>query len=121
MPRSFIAELIAGERSSILLIEEEGETAGFAVVQDRDTPQLNCLYKNRFCYLLDIVVAPPRRGNGLGKALLAAAQEWATERNLSWIELNVLAENQGAIKLYQEIGMQQASHTMRKMLTKTTG
>ncbi|MCL2580128.1 MAG: GNAT family N-acetyltransferase [Oscillospiraceae bacterium] len=117
MPRSFIAELVAGERSNILLIEEGGEIAGFAVVQDRDTPPLNCLHKNRFCYLLDFVVQPNRRGKGLGKALLAAAEAWAHERNLKWLELNVLAENTGAIKLYEKTGMKPSGYTMRKMYT----
>lgn len=116
MPRGFIGELITGQRSNILLVEEAGEVAGFAVVQDRDTPPLGCVIKNRFCFLLDIVVAPPRRGRGLGRALLKAAEGWAVERNLSWIELNVLYENAGAIKLYRQMGMHCAQQTMRKML-----
>ena len=116
MPRSFIAELVAGARSRILLVEEEGQIAGFAVVQDRDTPPLNCVIPNRFCFLLDIVVQPSQRGRGLGRMLLDAAEKWAAERGLHWIELNVLAENQGAIKLYEQMGMHPAQHTMRKML-----
>ena len=116
MSRSFLAELIVGERSAILLAEEEGQVTGFAVVQDRDTPPLSCVRKNRFCYLMDMVVAPSRRGRGLGRALLESAECWARERNLKWIELNVLEENKGAYRLYERVGLLPAQHTMRKML-----
>ena len=116
MPRSFILELITGARSSVLLVEEAGKVAGFAVVQDRDTPQLSCLISNRYCYLMDMVVEPSCRGRGLGRALLRAAERWARERELKWMELNVLEENKGAYNLYEEMGLSPAQHTMRKML-----
>ena len=115
MSRSFILELIAGQRSSVLVAERGGEIVGFAVVQDRDTPPLGCIIKNRFCFLLDIVVAPALRGQGLGRALVSAAEEWAKERGLAWLELNVLSENIAAIKLYEHMGMGAAQLTMRKM------
>jgi len=116
MSRSFLLEFIEGERSSILLAEEDGEIAGFAVAQDRDTPPFNCVIQNRYCYLMDMAVAPARRGRGLGRALLGAAESWARGRGLKWLELNVLEENKAAYKLYEQAGLAPAQHLMRKML-----
>ena len=116
MSRSFICEMMMGERSKILLAEDEQRhIVGFAVVQDRDTLPLGNT-KKRFCLLLDIVVAPARRGEGIGSALISASERWAVERGLGWIELNVLEENKDAYRLYESLGMTPAQHTMRKML-----
>jgi RimJ/RimL family protein N-acetyltransferase len=44
------------------------------------------------------------RGRGHGRALLAAAIEWARRAELAWIDLGVFAHNQRARALYKTVG-----------------
>lgn len=115
MSRSFLVELIEGSRSDVLLAQWQGEVIGFAVLQDRDTPGFTCIIPGRYLYLMDMVVAPEHRGKGAGSALLAAAEDWGKAHGAQWIELNVLAENENAKRLYERTGLSFAQHTMRKM------
>ncbi|MGE7673281.1 GNAT family N-acetyltransferase [Lysinibacillus sp. NPDC094403] len=49
----------------------------------------------------------------IGSVLLHEAKKWAEERKLDYLELNVLAENIGAINLYNKHGFKEMCHTMR--------
>jgi ribosomal protein S18 acetylase RimI-like enzyme len=44
------------------------------------------------------------RGRGVGSALLAAAIQWARERGLHELSLDVFAHNASAIALYRKFG-----------------
>jgi RimJ/RimL family protein N-acetyltransferase len=51
-------------------------------------------------------VGRPWRGRGIGTALLDALFQWASRHDLHRIELEVLANNPGAIRLYERRGFQ---------------
>ena len=53
---------------------------------------------------IGMAVAREWRGRGVGSALLAAAIEWARERDLHKLSLGVFAHNAGAIALYRKFG-----------------
>jgi ribosomal protein S18 acetylase RimI-like enzyme len=55
-------------------------------------------------YLAELYVAPGRRGQGLGKALLTAAIELASERRADVIDLNTSDDDTAAIGLYESSG-----------------
>jgi ribosomal protein S18 acetylase RimI-like enzyme len=77
------------------------------------------LYVNeamRQAFLYQIEVFEPFRGRGLGRELLAAAEELAKSRGVRTIVLNVFATNQPAMGLYQTTGYGTVSHTMAKQL-----
>lgn len=50
---------------------------------------------------------------GIGTMLLQQARAWAKERNLEYIELGVLAGNEGASRLYEKMGFSDVQKTMR--------
>ena len=56
------------------------------------------------------------RGQGVGGELLAAAKRWARNRRLEYLELNVLAQNENAIRLYESQDFVEATKVMRCML-----
>jgi RimJ/RimL family protein N-acetyltransferase len=53
---------------------------------------------------LGMAVARPRRGQGVGTALLEAAIEWAREEGLHKLSLSVFPHNASAIALYRRFG-----------------
>jgi GNAT superfamily N-acetyltransferase len=85
-----------------LIAENDGQPAGFA------------LYFNNYStwtgrsgiHLEDLFVLPRFRGQGIGKALLAAVATRAVERGCMRLQWDVLAWNQTAIDFYQGLGAQ---------------
>ncbi len=55
-------------------------------------------------YLEELYVAPPERGQGLGRALLEAAIEAARERGATRMDLNTSADDTAARALYASAG-----------------
>ena len=53
---------------------------------------------------IGMAVAREWRGRGVGSALLAAAIEWARERDLHKLSLSVFPHNAAAIALYRKFG-----------------
>jgi ribosomal protein S18 acetylase RimI-like enzyme len=54
--------------------------------------------------LVAMWLAPAARGTGLAEALLRAAEKWCVEHHLSRLRLDVVEDNQRAIRLYERLG-----------------
>ena len=67
-------------------------------------------------FLYDIEVRPEHRGAGLGRALLAAAEEAARAGGAGALELNVFGANARAVHLYTSAGYTVVTQQMRKPL-----
>ncbi|MCM0674365.1 GNAT family N-acetyltransferase [Micromonospora phytophila] len=67
-------------------------------------------------YLYDIEVVAERRGQGLGRVLLAAGERVAQERGAHALELNVFGSNTPALSLYGSAGYRVMTQQMRKGL-----
>ena len=53
-----------------------------------------------------LAVAPERRGSGLGRALMAAAEQWLGGRGAPKIQLMVRADNEAALGFYAALGLE---------------
>jgi len=53
---------------------------------------------------LGLMVAQSHRRQGIGRALLGAAAEWARANGVRKLELHVFTYNEAAIKLYEQFG-----------------
>ena len=80
------------------------------------TPEFSCVLPHRYARLEDLAVDEAVRGQGVGSELLAAAKRWARNRRLEYLELNVLAQNENAIRLYESQDFVEATKVMRCML-----
>ena len=80
------------------------------------TPEFSCVLPHRYARLEDLAVDEAVRGEGVGGELLAAAKRWARNRRLEYLELNVLAQNENAIRLYESQDFVEATKVMRCML-----
>ena len=55
-------------------------------------------------YLSDLTVTEAERGEGLGRAMLAAAEEFARDMRSPWIYLHVALKKPGVVRLYRDEG-----------------
>ena len=100
----FIENIISGEDSDILVYEDNGNVVGFILLQAKTRPDFDFMIPGKYCYIMDIIVTEAHRNKGFGTALMNSAKEWAKEQNCSFINLDVLVNNPGAIKLYEKLG-----------------
>ncbi|MBQ3602487.1 MAG: GNAT family N-acetyltransferase [Clostridia bacterium] len=100
----FLENTIANEESDILVYENGGMVVGFILLQAKTRPDFPFMLPGKYCYIMDIIVTENHRGKGFGTALMNAAKKWAKERNCSFINLDVLVNNPGAINLYKKLG-----------------
>ena len=61
-------------------------------------------WKGPSIHIEDIIAIPQSRGTGVGEALLNAVADTARERGAERIELDVEADNEGAIRFYKRKG-----------------
>ena len=52
-----------------------------------------------------LAVSPTRQRSGLGKAIMAAAQDWLAEKGSPKIQLMVRINNERALKFYESLGL----------------
>jgi ribosomal protein S18 acetylase RimI-like enzyme len=56
------------------------------------------------CYLAELYVAPPRRGQGLGRALLQTAMDVARAQGADYMDLGTSEADVAARSLYESVG-----------------
>lgn len=103
--------IVEGQPHVTLIAQHDGERAGFLLLLD-DLPDEVTLLPQAFVAYM--AVEPNFRGEGVGAALLAAAENEARRRGLPYISLMVTEENEAAWRLYQHAGYR----TERRLLCK---
>jgi ribosomal protein S18 acetylase RimI-like enzyme len=56
------------------------------------------------CYLAELYVVPEKRGQGIGRKLMAAVLDAARARGATHIDLNTSEDDRGARALYESLG-----------------
>ena len=95
---------IEGEHSDVLLALDGRSLVGLASVY-RD---IESIRYGRRTWLQDLVVDRAARGGGVGKALLAAAAEWARQRGCTHLALSSGWDRKDAHRFYEREGMERA-------------
>ena len=94
-PRQALAhEAVHNPVCSSFVIEEEGAVVGYAF----------CWVIFEQAHLINIAVAPSRRGKGHGEALLVHALRHARSQGAEVMHLEVRETNPAAVALYQKYG-----------------
>lgn len=100
----FLEKTISNDDSDIIVYENDGIVVGFVLLQAKVRPDFDFMLPGKFCYIMDVMVTATDRNQGFGTALMNSAKDWAKEQNCSFINLDVLVNNPGAIKLYEKLG-----------------
>jgi len=115
----------AAETAQLLPDGLETEDMLFFVAETEDGHAVGwvwlCLKSPRgergFAWIYDIEVVADRRGEGYGRALLAAAEAELRLRDVPAVALNVFGPNVVAQRLYATAGYELMSQQLRKELT----
>lgn len=102
--KEFLEKTISSDDSDILVYEDNGNVVGFILLQAKERPDFDFMIPGKYCYIMDIIVTESHRNKGFATALMNSAKEWAKEQNCSFINLDVLVNNHGAIKIYEKLG-----------------
>ena len=108
----FFEKTISDDDSDILVYENDGTVVGFILLQAKERPDFDFMLPGKYCYIMDIIVTELHRSKGFGTALMNAAKNWAKEKECTFINLDVLANNTNAIKLYESLGFMPKAQEM---------
>jgi RimJ/RimL family protein N-acetyltransferase len=96
--RRYLRTLRRESNGNVFVAEDAGAVVGRLAVR-RDAHPSSAHVAN-----FGLMVASSHRGQGIGTALLAAAEEWARSARVSKLELHVFPHNEPAIALYEKSG-----------------
>lgn len=91
-----LRNFLTSPNARLLVAERDGIFAGYALILFRPNSAVARLYS--------IAVVPTSAGRGIGRALLAAAEDAACARGCRTIRLEVEAHNTGAVRIYEKTG-----------------
>jgi GNAT superfamily N-acetyltransferase len=100
----------------IFIAEEHGARVGWAQVHEEDNQIYVVPEERRFGHIAELYVDEAARGRGIGRALIAACEDWARERGLKLVTIGALAGNARAYGLYQASGYAPYVIELRKYL-----
>ena len=105
----FLPQGTATAGHAFLVILDDGRPVGSLWLGPQDRrPETGFIY--------DIVVDEAERNRGIGRAALAAAEDWARSVGYRALALNVLGSNPDAQRLYASVGYQVVATDMLKPL-----
>ena len=92
----------ATEPQAVVLAEEAGHVMGLAELSIR--PCAEGCQSSRVAYLEGWFVTPEARGRGIGRALVAAAEEWARSQGCTEFASDTEPDNEVSIAAHRALG-----------------
>ena len=102
----------SGTEAFVAATENQGEPLGLLVMK----PDFDYFTDHPRAYVEILVVAEEAEGRGIGKALMAHAEQWAREHGCREVVLDVFANNPSAIAFYERVGFAPDHIRMSKSL-----
>jgi ribosomal protein S18 acetylase RimI-like enzyme len=114
--KEYVISIINNTDSDILLAKVNDKVVGVMVLIIKSNQDLAILKPRKFVALDSIAVTREFQNKGIGKLLLKRMEEWAYEKKIDQIELNVYEFNYNVIRLYESLGFRTYSRRMIKTL-----
>ena len=97
----------------------DGQMVGSASVDIADPPSAGNMVRAVPTAEFGVSVVDGWRGRGIGRALIQHLERWAADHGIERMILNVSEANEGAIRLYHDMGYRDYDRAMLKRLTRT--
>jgi GNAT superfamily N-acetyltransferase len=112
-----ITDRIAKKNGCILIAESgSGKALGWAAACEEENEIYVRADERAYGYIAELYVIEELRGRGIGRALIAACEEWAKARGLKVMMIAVLARNPRAHAVYMGAGFTDYATMLRKYL-----
>lgn len=102
--RDFIFAIWEDPEQDIIVADADGMICGFAVVHHIFKPENPFMYERDFLDVDEFCVDENFRRQGVASALVSFIKDYANEKGLHRIELNMWEFNQGALAFYEAAG-----------------
>lgn len=116
LPPGWFDDLLSRDRATIQVADMAGTIVGFAIVEVFDAPPFEVLVPRRTVFIASMVVTAAQRGQGIGRALVAAAVAWGRTQGATALELAVWEFNQAARTFYERLGLATSQRTMTRAI-----
>jgi ribosomal protein S18 acetylase RimI-like enzyme len=103
---------------AVLVAEQEGAVVGFVTIWSRYRSTEPDDDPSEYGFISDLVVSAKHRGDGIGRALLRAAEDRARQAGARALRLSVKAGNEIARTLYAAEGFEPFEVYLEKELTR---
>jgi ribosomal protein S18 acetylase RimI-like enzyme len=103
-----------------LVAELDGRIAGYAAASRWAGQDSALAYARRSVFVFNIGVAAEQRCKGIGRALIAAVEDWARDFNAEYVGLHVLPANDEAKIFYAKLGYDVTGEHRSKTLRRVT-
>jgi GNAT superfamily N-acetyltransferase len=112
-----IMERVARRNGCILIAEDAKDKAlGWAVAYENNNEIYVHADERTYGYIAELFVSEEVRRQGIGRALIAACEQWARERGLKAMIIGALARNETAFAAYRSAGFADYATELRKYL-----
>jgi GNAT superfamily N-acetyltransferase len=100
----------------IFVAEHDGTPVGWGIVHAREDDIYVLAEERRHAYISELFVNEAMRGSGVGRALIAACEDWARAQKLKVMQIGVLPGNVRAKAIYENAGYSDYAVQLRKYL-----
>ncbi len=111
-----LSRTLNSSNAAVFVADVEGEIVGYVQVRVLPPTSEASMIQPRKSADVGVAVRTPFRRQGLGSALMRAAQAWAIEHEVEQMLLDCHAANEAAIQLYERLGFQIVGYFMAKRL-----
>lgn len=108
--------LLAEDDALIWIAESEGEPVGFIFATLKHQEASDTVREDRALHVHELAVAPQARRNGVGRALMQAAEDYARSLQLTSVSLNTWLFNTEAREFYERLQYERLNMQMRRRL-----
>jgi len=112
----FLLGRLTDPNVTFLVAAAHDNLLGFVQATLMDTPPIPTLKPRHYAYINEIVVRSDYRGLGLGRLLMAAAEDWAVAHGATSIELGTYEFNTDARAFYERLGYATLHRRLNKPL-----